>query len=236
MKNVLITGGTRGIGAALSEVLSNEGFQVAAVYKSDQEAANKLIKRTTGGHLKVYQADVSDYSSVQKLAADFMNDFGMINILINNAGIADFKTYDTIQYQDWLNIIQANLTSTFIVTQAFLENMIEGKSGRIINMSSIAAFTGGMVGPHYAASKAGQIGLTHYYAKALAPHKITVNAIAPALIITDMIKNPKSINPNFIPMNRLGNVEDVVSAVKFLIESDFVTGQTIHVDGGLLFS
>jgi len=236
MKNVVITGGTRGIGAAISEELCLSGFNVAAVYKSNHTAANELIKKLRGKRLKVYKADVSDYKAVQKLVAEIRTDFDTTDVLINNAGIAVYKSYENINYQDWLQTIQANLTSTFIVTQAFLPVMLAARKGKIINISSVAAFAGGIVGPHYTASKAGQIGLTHYYAKALASYNIMVNAIAPALIETEMVKETTGANVDLIPLKRLGKTKEVADAVKFLIDSDFVTGQTIHVNGGLLFS
>ncbi|MDF1613288.1 SDR family NAD(P)-dependent oxidoreductase, partial [Stygiobacter electus] len=234
MKNIVVTGGTKGIGATIVKNLCSEGYNVFSIYKSNENAANEQKKELKGFSLHTYKADISNYDEVEKMVKDIKSKYRNVDILINNAGIAQYKTYEDITYKDWLETIQINLTSTFIVTQAFLPLLIASEKAKIINMSSIAAFNGGMVGPHYAASKAGQIGLTHYYAKALAALNIMVNSIAPALIETDMTKG--KINAEKIPLMRSGKTDDIWTAVKFLIDNDFITGQTLHINGGLFFS
>lgn len=228
---VLITGGTKGIGGAISKKLCEKGYTVCAVYNTDDTAAAKIWDELQSYHFQTFKADVANPADVQKLKA-FTGD---TDIIINNAGIADPKPFDQVTLEDWQRLINANLTSTFLVTQAFLPNLIHHRKGCIINISSIAAFTGGLVGAHYAASKAGQIGFTHYLASHLAQHNVRANAIAPALIETDMTKDLK-IDLGKIPLNRLGHADEVVSAVLFLIENEFVTGQTIHVNGGMYFT
>ena len=162
--------------------------------------------------------------------------FGSIDILINNAAIAKPKTIETITERDWDETINVNLKSVFLVTQAILPKMREKKWGRIINISSTAVQLGGIIGPHYTASKAGILGLTHSYASVLIQEGITVNAICPALIETEMIVGNSKVNPNNIPVKRLGTPEEISSVVLMLIQNGYMTGQTINVNGGLYFT
>ena len=161
MKNIIVTGGTKGIGASIVKNLCSEGYNVFSIYNSNDKAANEQKKELEEFSLHTYKADISNYDEVEKMVKDIKSKYRNVDILINNAGISQYKTHEDITYEDWLETIQINLTSTFIVTQAFLPLLIASEKAKIINMSSIAAFNGGMVGPHYAASKAGQIGLTH---------------------------------------------------------------------------
>ena len=234
MKNIVVTGGTKGIGAAIVKDLCREGHRVFSIYGSDDAAAEKQRKVLADYPLRIMKADVSDYEAVKKLAGDIEADCKTVDVLINNAGIAKHKSYKEITYQDWLDTLQVNLTSTFIMTQAFLPLLAAAGKARIINISSVAAFNGGVVGPDYAASKAGQLGLTRYYARELAASGITVNTIAPALIKTDMLK--KDLDPDIMPVKRFGEPEEMCQAVRFLMNSDYTTGQTIHVNGGLFFT
>ena len=161
---------------------------------------------------------------------------GSPGILVNNAGISQSKPITDITEEDWDTILNVNLKSMFFVTQAVLPAMRERKWGRIINLSSIAAQTGGVIGPHYAASKAGAVGLTHSLASLLAKEGITVNAIAPALIATAMIiGNPKA-RPEMTPVGRFGTVEEVAEVAVVLASSGYITGQTINVNGGWYMS
>ena len=171
---------------------------------------------------------------MERLVIESAHTFGDIDILINNAGIAKIQSFEKVSESDWDEIIRVNLKSVFLVTNAVLPAMRKRKWGRIVNISSVAAHTGGLVSPQYTASKAGIIGLTRYYANVLVRERITVNAVAPALIETDMLKNTK-IDPKLIPLGRFGTIDEVVSAVMFLVQNGFVTGQTIDVNGGLYF-
>ena len=161
---------------------------------------------------------------------------GEVSILVNNAGITRPKALDEITEGIWDEVLQNNLKSTFLVTQAVLPGMRARGWGRIINLSSIAAQLGGVVGPHYAASKAGIIGLTHSYAALLAKEGITVNVIAPALIETEMVTSNPNARPDLIPIGRFGTVEEVAEVVVMLAANGYITGQTINVNGGWYMS
>ncbi len=163
-------------------------------------------------------------------------DLGPIEILINNAGVSRPLRLEQISEADWDETIRINLKSVFLVTQAVLPDMRSQKFGRIVNMSSVAAQLGGVVGPHYAASKAGIIGLTHSYATLLSKEGITVNAVAPALIGTEMVRRNPNAKADLIPAGRLGLVEEVTNAVLMLVENGYITGQTINVNGGWYMS
>jgi 3-oxoacyl-[acyl-carrier protein] reductase len=166
------------------------------------------------------------------MISEIEQQLGTINILVNNAGIARQQPIEQITEKDWDEIMDTNLKSTFLVTQAVLPRMREQHWGRIINMSSVAAQTGGVIGPHYAASKAGMIGITHSLANLLANEGITVNAIAPALIETEMITSNAKASSSRIPVGRFGTVEEVASVVVLLATNGYITGQTINVNGG----
>jgi len=163
-------------------------------------------------------------------------ELGLVTILVNNAAIARPQPLEEITEQDWDELITVNLKSVFLVTQAVLPNMRARRWGRIINLSSVAAQLGGVVGPHYAASKAGIIGLTHSYACLLAKEGVTVNAIAPALIATEMVTSNPKATPERIPVGRFGSVEEVAEVAVMLARNGYVTGQTINVNGGWYMS
>jgi 3-oxoacyl-[acyl-carrier protein] reductase len=155
-----------------------------------------------------------------------------IDVLVNNAGIARPQRFEQISEGDWDDLIDVNLKSCFLPTQPFLPAMRARQWGRIINISSVAAPTGGVVGPHYAASKAGILGLTRFYASRLAKEGITVNAIAPALIETEMVRANPNASPERIPIGRFGTVEETASVAVMIAGNTYLTGQTIHVNGG----
>jgi 3-oxoacyl-[acyl-carrier protein] reductase len=161
-----------------------------------------------------------------------VDEFGSIGIVVNNAGINTTKPLNLLTTENWDETIRTNLSSAFFITQAALPVLRAHKWGRIIMLSSVAAQTGGVIGPHYAASKAGLIGLAHSYAHLLAKEGITANAIAPALIETDMIKNMPTIKPEMIPVGRFGHVNEVASVAVMLASNPYITGQTINVNGG----
>jgi 3-oxoacyl-[acyl-carrier protein] reductase len=235
-KVALITGSSRGIGRGAAIELAKSCASVVINYIADKAAAESVLKEINsgGGRACIIQADVSKPGDVERLVTESARMFGDIDILINNAGIAKVQSFEKVSESDWDEIIRVNLKSVFLVTNAVLPAMRKRRWGRIVNISSVAAHTGGLVSPQYTASKAGIIGLTRYYANVLVRERITVNAVAPALIETDMLKNSK-IDPKLIPLGRFGTIYEVVSAVMFLVQNEFVTGQTIDVNGGLYF-
>jgi 3-oxoacyl-[acyl-carrier protein] reductase len=184
----------------------------------------------------VVQADVSVSADVTRLVRIVESQLGPVGILVNNAGVTRPQPIDEISEQDWDKILAVNLTSMFLMTQAVLPNMRAARWGRIINLSSVAAQLGGVVGPHYAASKAGAIGLTHSYAHLLSKEGITVNAIAPALVETEMITSDPRAKPDLIPVGRFGTVEETADVAVMLARNGYITGQTINVNGGWYMS
>jgi 3-oxoacyl-[acyl-carrier protein] reductase len=237
-KIALVTGAGRGIGRAVALGLARAGADVAVNYLNDDAEAREVaqaIEQLGCGAICV-RADVSVTKEVLRMVQTVESQLGSPGILVNNAGISQSKPIADITEEDWDNILNVNLKSMFFVTQAVLPAMRERKWGRIINLSSIAAQTGGVIGPHYAASKAGAVGLTHSLASFLAKEGITVNAIAPALIATAMIiGNPKA-RPEMIPVGRFGTVEEVAEIAVMLACNGYITGQTINVNGGWYMS
>ena len=230
----LVTGGSRGIGRATATVLAQAGCDVVVNYLQAEESAREVVKAVeqTGQRGLAIQADVSAEEEVVRLMTAIEAAFGRVDILVNNAGINPSKPLAELDLRDWRTVIDQNLTSAFLVSQAVIPGMRERQWGRIIMLSSIAAQTGGVVGPHYAASKAGLIGLAHSYASLLAKEGITSNAIAPALIDTDMIRGNDKIKPSLLPVNRFGTAEEVAQAVLFLVRNAYITGQTLSINGG----
>ena len=234
----LVTGGSRGIGAGVAIALARAGAHVAVNYHERADAANGVCGEIIGTGRKAIaiQADVSVSADVTSMVAEIEAHLGGIDILVNNAGIAHPRKLEDITEAEWDEVLTVNLKSVFLVTQAVVGGMRQRKWGRIINLSSVAAQTGGAVGAHYAASKAGIIGLTHSCASSLIRDGITVNAIAPALIETDMVTNNPNANPNLIPMGHFGSVDDVAAVAIMLAMNDYMTGQTISVNGGWYMS
>ncbi|MFZ0291943.1 MAG: 3-oxoacyl-ACP reductase family protein [Candidatus Sulfotelmatobacter sp.] len=234
----LVTGGSRGIGAAVAIALAKAGADVAVNYRERSDAANAVCAEIAGMGRKAVavRADVSVATDVKRMVAEVEAQLGAIDILVNNAGIAHPRKMDEITEAEWDEVLTINLKSVFLVTQTVIGGMRQRKWGRVINMSSVAAQTGGAVGAHYAASKAGIIGLTHSCASSFVRDGITVNAIAPALIETDMVTSNPNANPNLIPMGHFGSVDDVASVAVMLATSDYMTGQTVSVNGGWYMS
>jgi 3-oxoacyl-[acyl-carrier protein] reductase len=230
----LVTGASRGIGKAIALALADAGCHVIVNYQKEQPAAQQVAKtiRELGRVCTVVQADVSRESEVERLVGEAEATLGQVDILVNNAGISEPKPITDVTLADWERAIRVNLTSAFLLTQRVLPPMRARRWGRIINLSSVAAQTGGRVGPHYAASKAGLIGLTHSYASLLVKEGITVNAIAPALIETDMVAANPNASPAVIPMARYGKLDEVAPVAVLLAENEYMTGQTISVNGG----
>lgn len=230
----LVTGASRGIGRAGAIALAREGVHVAVNYRRSEREAQEVcreIERLGRQGLPIC-ADVSESGQVAQLVEYTQQRLGPISILINNAGIARQQSFEEATEQDWDAIMDVNLKSAFLVTQAVLPAMRGLGWGRIVNLSSTAAQVGGVVGPHYAASKAGMLGLTHFYASRLAGEGITVNAVAPALIETGMV-TALGVDASRIPVGRFGSVEEVADAVIMLVRNGYITGQTINVNGGL---
>jgi 3-oxoacyl-[acyl-carrier protein] reductase len=234
----LVTGSSRGIGAAIAGALAGDGADVVVNYRSRRaEAEETAVRiRDRGRRCLVVQADVSVSAEASALARRAEEEFGRIDILVNNAGIARPQALDQITERDWDDLQDANLKSCFLLTQAVVPGMRLRGWGRIINISSVAAQIGGVVGPHYAASKAGMLGLTHYYAAHLAKEGITANAIAPALVETEMVTSNPNANASRIPVGRFGSVDEVAEIAVMLARNGYITGQTINVNGGWVFS
>ncbi len=234
-KIALVTGASRGIGKAIALALADEGIHIAVNFHNKKEDADAVCKLIVDSEAKAIavQADVSDPVSINNMIATIEKELGNISILINNAGIAIRHKIEETTEKDFDEIIRVNLKSNFLVTQAVLPNMRKNKWGRIVMISSTAAQIGGAVGLHYAASKAGQIGMMHYYASSLAKEGITVNAIAPALIETDMLNELKNVNPEIVPVGRFGTADEIAQSVIMIIKNGYITNQTINVNGGI---
>jgi 3-oxoacyl-[acyl-carrier protein] reductase len=234
----LVTGGSRGIGREIARALAAAGARVAVNYRAAADAADIVVRdiESAGGKAVALQADVSDPLAAAELVRETEVRLGPIGVLVNNAGVNAGKPLDRLDAQIWNDTIATNLSSAFFVTQAALPAMRAQRWGRIIMLSSVAAQTGGVIGPHYAASKAGLLGLTHSYANLLANEGITSNAIAPALIDTDMIRGNPAITPQLIPIGRFGTSNEVAAVAVMLATNGYITGQTIGVNGGWYMS
>ncbi|HSB32846.1 MAG TPA: 3-oxoacyl-ACP reductase family protein [Nitrospirota bacterium] len=237
-KTALVTGSSRGIGKAIALALAEAGADVAVNYREHEGEAQDACGRIKGlgRRCTAVQANVSSASDVARLVETIRRDLGTVTILVNNAGIARTHTLNDITEQDWDALMNVNLRAAFLMTQAVVSGMKTARWGRIINISSTAAQTGGVVGPHYAASKAGLIGLTHYYASHLAKEGITVNTIAPGPVRSDMSANLPQLNPSMVPVGRFGEPEEVATVAVLLALNGYITGQTINVNGGRYMS
>ena len=233
----LVTGGSRGIGAAVSKALADAGADIAVNYRERADEAKTLSERLreAGARVIAVQADVSRADQVAKMVATAKSELGPIDILVNNAGIAISRGIDDLTEADFDRTIAVNLKSVFLCTQAVLPMMKERHWGRIVNVSSGAARGAGAIGPHYNASKAGMEGLTRGYAARLVKEGITVNAVAPSLIETDMMKGQPNLLSR-IPLGRFGQPEEVAKAVMMLIDNPYMTGQTVAMSGGMAFN
>jgi 3-oxoacyl-[acyl-carrier protein] reductase len=237
-KTALITGGSRGIGRAIALAFASNGCSVAINYLRAKDEAAAIVNaiQQAGGRASAIQADISREEEVSRLLATVERELGPVDLLVNNAGINPGKPFTELTLEDWNRTIQTNLTSAFLVSQDVVPGMRQRQWGRLIFLSSVAAQTGGVIGPHYAASKAGMLGLMHSYASLLAKEGITSNAIAPALIETDMIRGNKSIRPDMLPVGRFGEADEIARAALFLATTGYITGQTINLNGGWYMS
>jgi 3-oxoacyl-[acyl-carrier protein] reductase len=236
-RTALVTGGSRGIGAAVCRALADAGADVAINYRERADDAAKLGDelRAKSVRAALFQADVSEGDAVTKLIGAVNSEFGPVDVLVNNAGIAITRGVDDLTEADFDRTILVNLKSAFLCTQAVLPSMRAHKWGRIVNISSGAARGAGSIGPHYNASKAGMEGLTRGYAARLVKDGITVNAVAPSLIETDMMKGQDGLVSR-IPLGRFGTADEVAKAVMLLVDNPYMTGQTIALSGGMAFN
>jgi 3-oxoacyl-[acyl-carrier protein] reductase len=238
----VVTGAGRGIGHAIAVRLAKEGARVASVSRTAANAQKTAdeINAARADAAKAYAVDVADQTAVQKAAAQIFTDFGRVDVLVNNAGVTRDGLSMRMSMDDWDTVLNTNLKGAFNFIQAVMRPMIKQRSGRIINISSIAGLIGNAGQANYAASKAGLIGLTKTLARELASRGITVNAVAPGLIETDMTTVlSEEIRQNIlknVPLGRLGEPEDIAGAVAYLAsaEAKYITGQVLTVDGGMV--
>lgn len=241
-KTALVTGGSRGIGRAIALTLAEKGAKVAVNFAGNEEKANEVVKAIVdnGGEAFAIQANVAQFEDVQNMVKKVISTFGSLDILINNAGINKDNLIMRLKEDEWDEVINVNLKGVFNCTKAVTRQMMRQKKGRIINITSIVGVAGNPGQANYVAAKAGVIGLTKTAAKELASRNITVNAVAPGFIETDMTDElDDSIKADMlkqIPLASFGQPEDVAHLVAFLAsdESSYMTGQTLHIDGGMV--
>ena len=241
-KTAVVTGASRGIGAAIAKHLAKEGARVVVNYSGSQNKAEEVVKEieAAGGEAFAIQASVAESESVTGMIAATMERFGSVDILVNNAGITRDNLLMRMKESEWDDVINTNLKGVFLCTKAVTRQMMKQRAGRIINIASIVGVSGNAGQANYVAAKAGVIGLTKTTAKELASRNINVNAIAPGFITTEMTEElPEEVKTQMltqIPLAKLGNPEDVAKAVVFLASDDstYITGQTLHVDGGMV--
>jgi len=241
-QNAIVTGAGRGIGHAIAVRLANEGARVACVSRTEENANRTAgeINASRADAAKAYAVDVADHATVQKTGAQILEEFGKIDILVNNAGVTRDGLAMRMPVEDWDVVINTNLRGAFNFTQAVIRAMIKQRSGRIVNITSVIGLIGNAGQTNYAASKAGLIGLTKSLARELASRGITVNAIAPGFITTDMTAGLsdeiKNVIQSKIPLGQSGSPEDIANAVAFLAsaEAAYITGQVLCVDGGMV--
>ncbi len=234
----LVTGASRGIGAAVALAMAQAGAAVAVNYQQRAQAAEAVAARLaeTGRKAIAVQADVSDSTAVTGMIRSIEARLGPVDILVNNAGIALIRGLEDLTEADFDRTLAVNLKSVFLCTQAVLPHMRTRGWGRIVNISSGAARGAGGVGLHYNASKAGMEGMTRGYAARLVKQGITVNAVAPSLIETDMVKSGLASSPERIPLGRFGTSDEVAQVVMMLIGNGYMTGQTVALSGGMTFN
>jgi 3-oxoacyl-[acyl-carrier protein] reductase len=233
----LVTGGSRGIGRAIAISLAEAGAAVAVNYLQKADEADKVVEHIgkSGSLAMAIGADVSQSAEVGRMVGTIESALGPIDILVNNAGIGLVRTLDDLTEEDFDRTIAVNLKSVFLCTQAVVPGMRARKWGRIVNISSGAARGAGGVGPHYNASKAGMEGMTRGYAARLVKDGITVNAVAPSLIETDMVRQGLASAASRIPLGRFGTPEECAQIVMMLIGNAYMTGQTVALSGGMSF-
>jgi 3-oxoacyl-[acyl-carrier protein] reductase len=233
----LITGGSRGIGRAVAISLAEAGAAIAVNFREKAADAQAVVDtiRKAGRRAMAVGADVSKAAEVAAMVAAVQRELGAVDVLVNNAGVGVIRSVDELTEEVFDQTIAVNLKSAFLCTQAVLPRMRAKKWGRIVNISSGAARGAGGIGPHYNASKAGLEGLTRGYAARLVKDGITVNAVAPSLIETDMVRSGLAQSPSRIPLGRFGTPEECAQVVLMLVENAYMTGQTVALSGGMSF-
>lgn len=237
-KIVLITGASRGIGRETAKYLAKKGYTVIANYNKSEQKAKELQHELEKENcsIDIFKADVSKREEVRKMIEFVINKYHRIDVLINNAGISEFKMFTDVTDEDWEKMINNNLYSCFVVTQEALTNMIHNKKGSIINISSVWGVVGASCESVYAVSKAGIDAMTKSLAKELGPSNIRVNSIAPGIINTDMnsklsMQEIKNIEDE-IPLQKIGKSTDIAKCIEWLIKDEYTTGQIISINGG----
>ncbi|MCA1053479.1 3-oxoacyl-[acyl-carrier-protein] reductase [Rossellomorea aquimaris] len=241
-KVALVTGASRGIGKEIALELAREGAKVVVNYSGSEAKANEVVDeiKSLGSEAIAFQCNVADGESVQSMVKETISQFGSLDILVNNAGITKDNLLMRMKENEWDDVININLKGVFLCTKAATRQMMKQRSGRIINISSIVGVSGNPGQANYVAAKSGVIGLTKTAAKELAPRGITVNAIAPGFISTDMTDQlPEDVRNEMlkqIPLNRFGDPKDIAKVVGFIASdsSSYMTGQTLHIDGGMV--
>lgn len=237
-KVIIVTGGSRGIGVSIVKLLAAEDYKVILNYHQSEHTAEEIKQELLqqGKKIEIFKADVSKREDVRKLIQFAIEKYHKVDVLINNAGIAQEKLFTQITDEDWNKMIQTNLNSVFYCTQEVVPYMLEKQAGSIINISSIWGVTGGSCEVHYSVTKAGIDGMTKALAKELGPSHIRVNSIAPGAIDTDMNKSVTEEEweevKREIPLNSIGKAKDIAKCAKWLIEDEYTTGQVISVNGG----
>lgn len=236
-KVVFLTGGDKGIGRAIAELLASLNYKIIITYNSNKEGAKTLTENYS--NVKAYQCNLKDKQRIKEIAKEVIDKFGSIDILINNAGMESDSTLIKMQEEQWENVLDVDLNALFYTSHCFIPCMINNGWGRIINLSSILGYTGVYGGANYAAAKAGVVGFTKSLALELGSKGITVNAIAPGLIETDLlIRMPDKYRDKLrdkVPSKKFGKPNDIANLVEFLIseKASYINGQTIHVNGGM---
>ena len=231
----LVTGASRGIGRATALALAREGARVAVTHRAAPDEAAAVVRaiEALGGDAFAVGADVASPEAVDEMLHDIGRELGPVDILVSNAGIAKPLPLEAVRLATWDATMAVNLRAPFIVASGVVPGMRERKFGRLVFVSSTAAKVGGIVGPHYAASKAGVEGLALAYASLLAREGITSNAVAPALIETEMLAGNDKASAERVPVGRLGTPEEVADVIVSVVRNPFITGQTLQVNGGI---
>jgi 3-oxoacyl-[acyl-carrier protein] reductase len=242
-KNIVVSGGSRGIGKAVVLALAGHGANVAFTFLNNNEAANKVLSESQNlkGNVKAYQVDIRDQQQVKKMISEVVAERGCIDAVVNNAGIRQDKTLAFMSVDNWNDVLDTNLTGAFYLTQAAIFHMLKKKSGRVIFISSISGIFGIPGQVNYSSAKAALLGFTRSLAKEVAPYGISVNAIAPGGVDTDMVSTINNKDKEKllqgVPLGRMCRVDEVASVVKFLADTDaapeYLTGTVIPLDGGL---